>query len=185
MRFWMVLLEVCITNFRVLFYSPRRREFLCPWHWFLIDVHVIRNCVRKFVLLQFRLEVNLRHPLHAGEGSTLSLEPRANVTRSPKHGVSVASQKGLMSPKFLWKRFSFFEIQSLSTIHQPSWFEPMHCLHRSPTQMKAIVWLLKSSHVYAPLPSVKCAQFNEDVSSKGEVDCQQTNICPEKHGKAR
>ena len=26
------------------------RDFLCPWHWLLIDFSVIRNCIQKFVL---------------------------------------------------------------------------------------------------------------------------------------
>ena len=25
-------------------------DFLCPWHWFLIDFNVIQNCIQKFVL---------------------------------------------------------------------------------------------------------------------------------------
>ena len=109
-------------------------------------------------------EMNLGNLFNAGEGSTLALKPRANVTKSPKTEISVAPQKGLMPPNFFGKDFSF---SRFNYNHQPSWFEPMHCLHRSPTQMKAIVRLLKSSHVYAPLASVKCAQFNEDVSFKG------------------
>ena len=45
-------------------------------------------------------EVNLRIPLHAGDktrkqGSTLALKLRADVTRSPKAGLSVTPQKRL------------------------------------------------------------------------------------------
>ena len=28
------------------------RDFLCPWHWFLINFNVIRNCIQKFVLVR-------------------------------------------------------------------------------------------------------------------------------------
>ena len=27
------------------------RDFVCPWHWLLIDFTVIRNCAQKFVLI--------------------------------------------------------------------------------------------------------------------------------------
>ena len=37
--------------------------------------------------------------MHASNGSILVLKPRADVTRSPKTGVPVARQKGLMSSK--------------------------------------------------------------------------------------
>ena len=35
---------------------------------------------------------------------TLALKPRGDVTRSPKRGLSVAPQKGLMSFKFFLKK---------------------------------------------------------------------------------
>ena len=47
--------------------------------------------------------------LHAGDeafkqgGSILALKPRADVTRSPKQGLSVALQNGLMSSKIFYK----------------------------------------------------------------------------------
>ena len=50
-------------------------------------------------------EVNLRDLLHTGDQACkrgdppLALNPRVAITRSPKIGVSVAPQKGLMSSK--------------------------------------------------------------------------------------
>ena len=55
-------------------------------------------------------EMNLRKPLHAqvikhaNKGPTLTLKPRADINKSPKTGVSVAPQKGLMSSKNLGKK---------------------------------------------------------------------------------
>ena len=31
-------------------FSCMLRDFLCPWHWLLIDFNIIRNCIQKFVL---------------------------------------------------------------------------------------------------------------------------------------
>ena len=114
-------------------------------------------------------EVSLGNLFNAGKRIHPGFETQGKRHKKSKNRDISGSTKRTYAPEISLEKIFFFEIelQSLSTIHQPSWFEPMHCLHRSPTQMKAIVRLLKSSHVYAPLPSVKCAQFNEDVSFKG------------------
>ena len=44
-------------------------------------------------------EVSLRNPLHTGEGSTLALKHRADVTRSPKQGYQWPHKKDLCPPK--------------------------------------------------------------------------------------
>ena len=42
----------------------------------------------------------------ASKGSTLALESRADITRSPKQGYQMPLQKGLMSSNFLKKTIS-------------------------------------------------------------------------------
>ena len=68
---------------------------------------------------QVNLSNSMQTRKHVSEKSTLDLKPRTDITRSPKQGVSVTPQKGLMSFKMFkkivngWVVMGFFPLKSL------------------------------------------------------------------------
>ena len=49
---WLYKLSFLIPIFLTgLKFNCTQRDFLCPWHWFLIEFNVIWNCLQKFVLV--------------------------------------------------------------------------------------------------------------------------------------